>query len=75
MITWKQLRLHDKPIVLVDNAGYWAPLLALIEGAVAAGFAGPETKALFAVADSVERLPDILAAQPEAAMEPRKTRL
>ena len=75
MITWKQLRLHDKPIVLVDNAGYWAPLLALIEGAVAAGFAGPETKALFAVVDSVERLPDILAAQPEAAMEARETRL
>lgn len=75
MITWKQLRLHDKPIVLVDNAGYWAPLRALIEAAVAAGFAGAETKALFAVVDSVERLPDILAAQPEAAVAPRQTRL
>ncbi len=75
MITWKQLRLHDKPIVLIDNAGYWAPLRALIESAVAAGFAGAEIKSLFAVADSVERLPDILAAQPEAAVAPRQTRL
>ena len=25
MITWRQLRLHDKPIVLLDIDGYWAP--------------------------------------------------
>src|SRR5882724_11747956 len=33
IITWKQLSLHDKPVVILDVAGYWAPLVALIEHA------------------------------------------
>jgi len=24
IVSWKQLRLHDKPILLVDIGGYWA---------------------------------------------------
>ncbi len=59
IITWRQLGLHDKPIVLVDNAGYWAPLCRLVEHVVAAGFAGPETERLFTV---VERVDDVFAA-------------
>ncbi len=31
IITWKQLRLHDKPIVLVDIAGYWREFRALVD--------------------------------------------
>ena len=27
IITWKQLGLHDKPVVLVNLDGYWTPLL------------------------------------------------
>src|ERR1700687_244226 len=29
IITWKQLGLHDKPVVIVDVAGYWTPLIEL----------------------------------------------
>ncbi len=68
IVTWRQLGLHDKPIVLVDNAGYWAPLRRLVEHVVAAGFAGPETARLFTV---VERVDDVFtavaAAKPPAA--------
>src|SRR5471032_3070677 len=39
IITWKQLRLHDKPIVIVDVADYWRPLQALIDHVIASGFA------------------------------------
>ena len=31
ILTWKQLGLHDKPVIIVDVAGYWTPLLELIE--------------------------------------------
>src|SRR5207249_47919 len=31
VITWRQLRLHDKPIVVVDIAGYWQPFQDLVE--------------------------------------------
>ena len=59
IVTWRQLGLHDKPLVLIDNAGYWAPLLALIEHLIAAGFAPPEARRLYTV---VPRVDDVFAA-------------
>ncbi len=38
IITWAQLGLHTKPIGLLDVAGYFAPLLALITHASTEGF-------------------------------------
>lgn len=40
--TWTQLGIHDKPVGLLDSAGYWRPLDAFLEHAVAAGFLHPE---------------------------------
>jgi uncharacterized protein (TIGR00730 family) len=65
VITWRQLALHDKPVVLVDNAGYWAPLMALIDHAIGAGFASPSTRRLFTVVDTVEAIFDAVARAPE----------
>jgi hypothetical protein len=53
VITWKQLRLHDKPIVIADIAGYWAPLLALFEHLDTNGFINGGTARLVTVVDSV----------------------
>jgi len=36
--TWRQLGYHDKPIGVLDAAGYFAPLLALLRTSVAHGF-------------------------------------
>ena len=66
IITWRQLGLHDKPILLVDQKGYWEPLLTLIEHTVARGFAGEETRKLF---DVVRDVRDILPALGLAAEE------
>lgn len=38
IITWEQLGIHTKPIGLLNVAGYFEPLLALIAHAVAEGF-------------------------------------
>jgi len=66
--TWKQLGLHDKPIVLVDVEGYWRPMLALIDGIIGEGFAHPEHARLFVTARSVqEALVALVHAQPSAA--------
>lgn len=40
MLTWRQLGLHTKPILLLNTEGYWDPLLALNAHVVAEGFAG-----------------------------------
>lgn len=38
ILTWKYLRLHDKPVVFVNLKGYFDPLFALIDNMVAEGF-------------------------------------
>jgi uncharacterized protein (TIGR00730 family) len=38
IITWAQIGLHNKPIGLLDVAGYFAPLLALVVHASTEGF-------------------------------------
>ena len=40
--TWAQLRLHTKPIGLLNVANYFAPLLALVQHAVQEGFIQPK---------------------------------
>ncbi len=42
ILSWKQLELHDKPILLADIGGYWAPLRALLDDIVTKGFARPD---------------------------------
>jgi uncharacterized protein (TIGR00730 family) len=39
ILSWRQLGLHDKPVIVVDIGGYWAPLAALFAHIVGAGFA------------------------------------
>ena len=38
LFTWSQLGLHDKPLGLLDVAGYWQPLLRFLDHAVAERF-------------------------------------
>ncbi|MFQ5939293.1 MAG: TIGR00730 family Rossman fold protein [Alphaproteobacteria bacterium] len=75
IIAWKQLGLHDKPIVLVDIDGYWAPFRTLIEAVVAGDYARPEIADLFTTVESVEAMFQALAAAPEPALSPEPERL
>ncbi|MEN3284873.1 MAG: hypothetical protein V7607_6013 [Solirubrobacteraceae bacterium] len=52
--TWAQLGIHAKPLALLDVAGYYEPLAAFLDHAVAQRFLRPETRAMLAVADSLE---------------------
>ncbi|WP_157967160.1 LOG family protein [Elioraea thermophila] len=61
ILTWRQLGLHDKPIVLCDVAGSARPLIAAIDAAIAAGFAEPSARALFAVAEGPDAVLPLLA--------------
>ena len=75
VLTWRQLGLHDKPIVVLDHRGYWRPLEALIRHTVARGFAGAETAGLYAVATTIDDLFARLAAAPPASLETHAERL
>jgi hypothetical protein len=66
ILSWKQLRLHDKPIYLVDVVGYWAPLRRLLDHVVATGFARPDTHRLLRVVADVAALMAALTGVPAA---------
>ncbi len=54
IITWSQLRLNDKPCILINTLGYWNGLLAFLDHTVRAGFLKPENRALVLVAANAE---------------------
>lgn len=58
ILTWKQLRLHNKPIIIVNQDQYWTPWLTLADHIVASGFAHPDTTKLYAVVDDVDHVLD-----------------
>jgi uncharacterized protein (TIGR00730 family) len=55
VLTWAQLGLHSKPIVLLNVAGYWDPLIGLIGHVIDRGFANPSLRDLFTLAQSAEQ--------------------
>jgi uncharacterized protein (TIGR00730 family) len=61
VVTWAQLGLHAKPVLLLNVAGYFDPLLELVENALEAGFIKPEYRDLVRVEDHPERLIEALA--------------
>lgn len=54
MLTWAQLGLHTKPIIVINTLGYWDKLLDLIRHVTDTGFASPENADLLKVADTPE---------------------
>ena len=54
--TWAQLGIHAKPLALLDVAGYYRPLAAFLDHAVAQRFLRPETREMLAVADDFDGL-------------------
>jgi len=54
--TWGQLGIHAKPCGFLDVAGYYAPLLAFLDQAVARGLVRREHRAMAIVDDDGETL-------------------
>lgn len=55
-ITWAQLGIHQKPIGVLNVAGYFDPFLALVERAVSEGFVLEKYQRLISVAENAEPL-------------------
>jgi uncharacterized protein (TIGR00730 family) len=61
MLTWAQLGIQNKPIVLVNVAGYFDPFLAMVARMVDDGFVTEENRELVHVVTDVAAVPDALA--------------
>ena len=64
IITWRQLGLHDKPIVIVDDDGFWSALRGLFDRLVDDGYVRPEHRALVRFVERIDDVLPTLAAMP-----------
>lgn len=60
ILTWKKLKLHNKPILIYNDQGYWDAFLALINQTVKEGFSQPSDTALYKVVTSVPEMLEML---------------
>jgi uncharacterized protein (TIGR00730 family) len=70
MITWKQLGIHGKPIVLANIGGFFDPLLKQFETAIRFGFARPEHRILYGVAENTKAILTLLEGAPVLLRKP-----
>ncbi len=75
MLTWRQLGMHDKPILFLNLDGYWTPFGDLVDHFVRQGFARDSCRALFAMVDTVEEIVPTLRRQPAATVATAVDRL
>jgi uncharacterized protein (TIGR00730 family) len=61
MLTWSLLGIHQKPIVLVNIAGYWDAFLGMLDAAVTAGFLRSAHRTLSLVAPDANTACDMVA--------------
>lgn len=59
-LTWRQLGLHAKPIIMLNIDGFWDPLCDLLRHVVDSGFAGDNILSFVNVADDVTTLETML---------------
>ncbi len=62
VLTWRQLGLHSRPVMLLDIDGYWQPLLALLDHAIREGFADASLRDFVQAHASVDALTGALRA-------------
>ena len=70
LLTWKQLGLHDKPIIIVNMKGYWDQMIGLMKHIADEGFMRPEDMSMFIVVETVEEVPEALKKAPLEKFDP-----
>jgi uncharacterized protein (TIGR00730 family) len=72
IITWKQLGLYLKPIVVLNVDGYFNPLLEMLHKAIDENFMRPEHGNIWVVAETPEEAVQLLYDTPVWSKEIRK---
>ena len=64
ILTWRQLRVHDKPLVILDDDGFWRPLQGMLDAIVQGGFADQSISDYFSFVSNIDGVFDALSAAP-----------
>lgn len=73
VITWKQLKLHDKPIILLNADNYWEPFTKLLENIIDHDFTSEQTMDLFHMVNNAEDVLPLLESLPQPKIDPKNT--
>jgi uncharacterized protein (TIGR00730 family) len=69
IVTWAQLGIHTKPVVLLNSGDYYRHLLVSVRHAIDEGFIAPEHAGLLIVTDDPEEAVEaLLTYQPPIAV-------
>lgn len=72
IITWKQLGLFGGGIVILNTAGFYDPLIAMLHKAVDGRFMKPSHKRLWQIAGTPGEAVALIAALKPSAVEPKR---
>ena len=72
IITWKQLGLYLKPIVILNIEGYYDPLIAMLQNAINGNFMRKEHEVIWLVATTAQEAVECLYHAPAWSREIRK---
>lgn len=75
IMTWKQLKVHAKPIIILDVAGYWSDLTHLIDATIDKGFADQSAHQLYQIAQNTAEVFAALDAAPEPTISAQPEKL
>lgn len=64
IITWKQLGLYLKPIVILNTNGYYNPIIEMLDKAIENNFMRQEHKKMWEVANTPEEAVELLSKTP-----------
>lgn len=70
ILTWKQLGLHDKPVVMLNVNGYWDKMLDAIRHIASEKFMRDEDLAMFQIVNSVEAVASAIKTAPQERFDP-----
>lgn len=70
IITWRQLGIHDKPIIIGNLKNYWTPFLSMIDHIIDEGFMRQDDKKTFQVVDSLDDVMDAIERAPKETFDP-----
>ena len=70
IITWRQLGIHDMPIIICNLKGYWTSFLSMVDHIVDQGFMREDDKKTFITVNNVEGVLPALKDAPNKSFDP-----
>ncbi|WP_343559874.1 TIGR00730 family Rossman fold protein [Kiloniella sp. b19] len=64
IVTWKQLGMHDKPVILLNQNEYWTPMISCLNHMGKTGFIRRSPNEIFHIAQDFDHVMELLELAP-----------